>query len=224
MKRLTLFAGHYGSGKTNVAINYARELKKMGLPVVIADLDIVNPYFRTKDSEDELKKEGIEVLSSDYAGSNVDFPALPGSFYSLTDSHENYGVYDIGGDDRGAYALGRYKDAILKENNYDFLIVVNRFRPLAKTPKLAIEIKEEIENACGMKFTGIVNNSNLGDLTTAEDVLSSVEYAQIISEETGIPVKFTTVRQELEIELQGKIPNLKSLKLQKKIYENNEEL
>ncbi len=217
MKRLTLFAGHYGSGKTNIAVNYAFELKSMGLDVVVADLDIVNPYFRSKDSAAELEAAGIELLSSDFAGTNVDFPALPGSFYSLTDSKTKYGVYDIGGDDRGAFALGRYRDAILKEDNYEFLLVINKFRPLSSTAPLTIDIMNEIESACKMRFTGIVNNSNLGELTTAEDVLGSMEYAAEVSKLSGLPVVFTTVMESLEPELAGKIPNLKALKLQEKI-------
>lgn len=217
MKRLTLFAGHYGSGKTNIAVNYALELKSMGYEVAIADLDIVNPYFRTKDSAAELEAAGIELLSSDFAGSNVDFPALPGSFYSLTDTKTKYGVYDIGGDDRGALALGRYKDAILKENDYEFLFVINKFRPLSSTAELTIDIMYEIESACKMKFTGIVNNSNLGELTTAEDVLCSVEYAEEVSRLSGLPVVFTTVEESLADDLKGRIPSLKALKLQKKI-------
>ncbi len=217
MKRLTLFAGHYGSGKTNIAVNYAFELKNMGLEVVIADLDIVNPYFRTKDSAAELEAAGIELLSSEFAGSNVDFPALPGSFYSLTDTKTKYGVYDIGGDDRGAYALGRYRDAILEENNYEFLFVINKFRPLSSTAELTIGIMDEIESACKMKFTGIVNNSNLGELTTADDVLGSISYADEVSKLSGLPVVFTTVMESLGAELSGKIPDLKTLKLQNKI-------
>lgn len=217
MKRLTLFAGHYGSGKTNIAVNYALELKSMGYDVVIADLDIVNPYFRTKDSAEELEAAGIELLSSEFAGSNVDFPALPGSFYSLTDSKTKYGIYDIGGDDRGAFALGRYKDAILEENNFDFLLVINKFRPLSSTAELTIGIMDEIETACKMKFTGIVNNSNLGELTSAEDVLESLSYAEEVSKLSGLPILFTTVKESLKTELENKIPNLKAIKLQKKL-------
>ena len=114
-KRVTLFAGHYGSGKTNIAVNYALRLKKEGKPVVIADLDIVNPYFRTKDSEEELRAAGIRLISSEFAGSNVDLPSLPQEMYTVTDNREEYAVLDIGGDDRGAYALGRYAPSILKE-------------------------------------------------------------------------------------------------------------
>ena len=97
-KRITLFAGHYGSGKTNIAVNFALSLKKMGKMVEIADLDIVNPYYRTKDSEKELKEAGIRVISSEFANSNVDFPAMPGEAYSIIDNKDSFAVCDVGGD------------------------------------------------------------------------------------------------------------------------------
>ena len=117
-KRITLFAGHYGSGKTNIAVNYALKIKAEGHSTVIADMDIVNPYFRTKDSEKELNEAGIRLISSQYASSNVDLPSLPQDLYNVIDDKSNYAVLDIGGDDRGAYALGRYAPSILKENDY----------------------------------------------------------------------------------------------------------
>ena len=176
-KRVTLFAGHYGSGKTNIAVNYALKLKKDGENVVIADLDIVNPYFRTKDSKDELDKNGIKLISSEFANSNVDFPALPQEMYEVTDNRSEFAVLDIGGDDRGAYALGRYAPFIKEENNYEMLLVINKYRPLTADAESAVEIMREIEQAGGISFTGIVNNSNLGEETTAQTVLNSVEYA-----------------------------------------------
>ena len=128
-KRLTLFAGHYGSGKTNIALNYARSLHRdQGLPVTIADLDIVNPYFRTKDSEQQLSAEGIGLICSPFANSNLDVPAMPKETYALIGSRTQYGVLDIGGDDRGALALGRYTPEIREEGNYEMLLVVNRAR------------------------------------------------------------------------------------------------
>jgi MinD-like ATPase involved in chromosome partitioning or flagellar assembly len=214
---VTLFAGHYGSGKTNVAVSYAIMLKKQGLDVAIADLDIVNPYFRTKDSAEELKADGITLISSEFAGSNVDLPALPAEIYSLVDIHDRYAIFDVGGDDRGATALGRYADAIKAENDYELLLVINRFRPLSKTPELAIGIMHEIEATANMKFTGIVNDSNLGPETTAEEVLNSVPFAEEVSRLAGIPVRFTTVTENIYQEVKGKIDNLMVIHLQKKI-------
>ena len=138
-KRLTLFAGHYGSGKTNIAVNYALHLAREGNKVTVADLDIVNPYFRTKDSEEELSRAGIRLISPRFANSNVDLPALPAESYRLVQDRSEYGVMDIGGDDRGAYALGRYRDAILEEDDYRMAFVVNFHRPLTSTVDDAIE-------------------------------------------------------------------------------------
>ncbi len=216
-KRVTLFAGHYGSGKTNIAVNYALKLKKDGENVVIADLDIVNPYFRTKDSKDELEKNGIKLISSEFANSNVDFPALPQEMYEVTDNKSEFAVLDIGGDDRGAYALGRYAPFIKEENEYEMLLVINKYRPLTADAESVVEIMREIEQAGGIAFTGIVNNSNLGEETTARTVLNSVEYASEVSRITGLPVKMTSAEQSLYDELKDVIDNVFPLKLQHKI-------
>ena len=172
-KRITLLCGHYGSGKTNVAINMAFLLKKCYNDVAIADLDIVNPYFRTKDSREELENGGIKLICSEYAGTNVDIPALPQDMYSLTDNKNIKAIIDVGGDDRGALALGRIAPSIIEENDYECLLVINKFRPLTPDAESTIEVMREIEVAGKIKFTGIVNNSNLGEETTAEDVFSS---------------------------------------------------
>lgn len=216
-KRLTLICGHYGSGKTNVALNIAYKLKNTYDNVAIADLDIVNPYFRTKDSADELTAKGIKLICSEYAGTNVDIPALPQQMYSLTDDKSLNAVLDIGGDDRGALALGRLSENIVSENDYEMLLVINKFRPLTPDAVSTLEVLREIEAACRIKFTGLINNSNLGEETTAEHVLSSLEYANEVSKLSGLPIKFTSVNENCFNELKGKINNILPLKLQKKI-------
>ena len=207
-KRITLLSGHYGSGKTNIAINYAIQLKNSFDNVCIADLDIVNPYFRTKDGEKELSRHNIRLISSEYASSNVDLPALPAETYAILDNPGLHAVIDVGGDDRGALALGRYAPSILRENDYEMLFVVNKFRPLTRDCAGTLEIMNEIESACNMRFTAIVNNSNLGEETTAENVLSSLEYADEISQKTGLPVKMTCVDNRIAPELSDKIENV----------------
>lgn len=216
-KRVTLFAGHYGSGKTNIAVNYALKMSAEGRKVVIADLDIVNPYFRTKDSAEELEKAGVRLISSEYANTNVDMPALPQDMYSITDDKSEYAVLDIGGDDRGAYALGRYAAAIKTENDYEMLFVVNCFRPLTKTVADTLEVMREIETACSMKFTAIVNNSNLGEETQVEDVINSMAYAEELSRATGLPIKMTAVKEELYDEIRSSAGETLPMRLQKKI-------
>lgn len=215
MKRITLLSGHYGSGKTNISINYAMYLRNQGLPVVIADLDIVNPYFRTKDSQLELEKAGIKVISLPYANTNVDLPSIPSSAYSLVQDKERYAVIDVGGDDRGAYALGRFCGEIVKENNYDNFYVVNFFRPLTETAEDAKTVLKEIEVAGKVPFTGIINNSNLGEETTLEDILSTSNKAKELSEITGLPVVFTCADKKL---LNKKSSNFFGLDLQKKYW------
>lgn len=218
MKRITVFSGHYGSGKTNVALSVALGLARSGQSVTVADLDIVNPYFRTKDSARELEKAGIELICSDYANTNVDIPALPQSMYAITDDRSRKVVVDLGGDDRGALALGRLAPAILEENDFDLFAVINMFRPLTKTAEETVGVMKEIEAASGLRFTGLVNNSNLGEETTPETVLSSLPYAEETARLTGLPIVMTTVEKELYSLLKEKIPNLEEITLQPKIW------
>lgn len=216
-KRVTLFAGHYGSGKTNIAVNYAIKLSDMSLPVVIADLDIVNPYFRTKDSEKELKEKGIELLCSEYAGSNLDIPALPQTMYRAVQDKSTYAVMDIGGDDVGAVALGRFAPYIKEENNYEMIFVANFFRPLTRNANEALEIMREIEAASHLNFTAIANNSNLGEDTTPQDVLSTKAEIEKLSSLSSLPVVMTAAKESLCSQLKGEVDNLFPLKLQSKI-------
>ena len=218
-KRLTLFAGHYGSGKTNIAVNYAILLAGEGKPVCIADMDIVNPYFRTADSASQLAQAGVRLISPQFANTNVDLPALPAETYTLIENKNVYGIMDIGGDDRGAYALGRYVPAILQEDNYRMAFVFNCYRPLTRTPNEAMEIMGEIEQACGLKFTCIVNNSNLGPETTKESVTESVPIADELSRISGLPIWLHTVREDLVQDLQGKLDNLMPLNLQTRYFD-----
>ena len=218
-KRLTLFAGHYGSGKTNIAVNYALELARSGKKVCIADLDIVNPYFRTADSAKELADAGIDLISPKFANSNVDLPALPAEAYRLVEDKSSYGVMDIGGDDRGAYALGRYVPYILKENNYRMIYVANCYRALTRTAAEAMEVMREIEAACGLKFTCLVNNSHLGNFTDVQTLLDSQDFIKELSELSGLPVYMTTVRTDLYDAVSDHIPNVFPLQLQEKYFD-----
>ncbi|MBR4428569.1 MAG: hypothetical protein IKS78_04360 [Clostridia bacterium] len=197
MKRVTLFAGHYGSGKSSLAVEYALKLASEGDRTIIADLDIVNPYFRSMDSRAELESAGVDVIVSPYAGSNVDVPALPGEMYRIVDDREVKAVVDVGGDDRGALALGRLSGALKQENDYEMILVVNFLRPLTQTPEEAAQVIREIEQAGSLPFTGIVNNTNLGELTTREHVLEGLEKAEKLSSMSGLKLLGSTVKLEL---------------------------
>ncbi len=217
MHRVTLFAGHYGSGKTNLAVNWAMMLKKDHERVVIADLDIVNPYFRTKDSSELLKSLGIELVSPEYANSNVDLPALPSELYGVVQNRQRFAVLDIGGDDRGAYALGRYAPYILEENDYEMIFTANFMRPLTQTPEDALEVMREIESAGGIPFTAIINNTNLGRLTDEAVVRIGIERAERLSKLCGLPILCTAVEKSLAetLGIEGIMP----IELQKKYYD-----
>ena len=215
-KRLTLLAGHYGSGKTNLAVNMALDLRKTRERVALADLDIVNPYFRSKDSGRELMEAGVRLIVSEYANTNLDIPALPQEMYALIDDPGLSAVIDVGGDDRGALALGRLSPAIAAENDYDMFLVVNRFRPLTRSAEDVLQVMREIEEAGHLAFTGVIDNSNLGAETSAEDVLGSAGFAEAVAEKTGLPLVLTSVDEALYPALAEKIENLFPMHLQKR--------
>ena len=218
-RRVTLFCGHYGSGKTNLAVNYALWQKAMGYPVVIADCDIVNPYFRTKDSASQLEREGITLISPQFANTNLDLPALPAALYGTVQDRTRQAVLDIGGDDRGAYALGRYAPYILEENDYHMIFVANFARPLTRTAEDALAVMAEIEAAAGIPFTAIVNNSNIGNLTTREDVLATDARARALAEKSGLPLLFTSAVVPIADTLPSEIGRVFGITLQKKYFD-----
>ena len=215
-KRITLLCGHYGSGKTNIAVNMALDLSRDHEKVVIADLDIVNPYFRTVDSEEDLREAGVKLVVSSYANSNVDIPALPQEMYAIVDDKDLTCVVDVGGDDRGAYALGRISGAIREENDYDMFLVINRYRPLTPDAESTLEIMHEIEAAASLPFTGIINNSNLAAETEPETVLASVDYAKEVAALAGLPLVMTSVEKSVAERLEGRIDGLFPMTLQKR--------
>ncbi len=216
-KRITVFSGHYGSGKTNIAVMAAVAARSIRPKVAIADIDIVNPYFRTKDSEELLAAQDIRLICSPYANSNVDIPALPQDIYAVTDDKTTCFILDVGGDERGALALGRIAPAIRDENDYDMICVINKYRPLTKDVPLTLGVMAEIEAAAGLKFTALVNNSNLGRETTRDVVRDSYAYADAVAEATGLPLIYTTVPDFLYQEMQEEGRKIIPLTLQKKI-------
>ena len=213
-KRITILCGHYGTGKTNVAVNLALAMAKTGEKVTVADLDIVNPYFRTLDSAAAFETAGIRLICSRFANTNVDLPSLPPDLYAITDDKSHRVVIDVGGDDSGAMVLGRLAPAILAEDSYEMYLVVNRYRPLTPDVPSTVEVMGEIEAASRLKFTGIVNNSNLGAATSAGVVLRTMDYAAELAKAAGLPLVATTVEESIYSDLEGQIPDLFPLTLQ----------
>lgn len=219
-KRLTLFMGHYGSGKTFTAVNYSLMIRKKNFEVSIYDLDIVNPYFRAVDAKDVLKKNGVELVVSPFAETNVDIPAMNAESYKMLELNR-YAVIDVGGDDRGALALGRFSKGIKEENNYDSLFVINMYRPETSDVKGVLEIKKEIESVSNISFTALVNNTNLGFETSVDDIYKGLDFCKEIEKETGLGVKFSSIRKDLIEKLDyGKIEKDKILPIEPIKYGN----
>ena len=193
--RLTVICGHYGSGKTNFAINYAIDAVKDGKKAAMADMDIVNPYFTSSEYSDILEKNGVEVISPVFARTNMEITALPASMYSIFDRDGNV-IIDAGGDDAGATVLGRFSKKI-KEHGYEMLYVTNMYRPMTSDPEDSVAILREIEGACGLKATAVVNNSHLKGMTTASTITDSIGYGKEVARLSGIPLMFTTVPRSI---------------------------
>lgn len=196
IKKITVITGHYGCGKTNFSVNYALFLAKAGKKVVVADFDIVNPYFRTADFKDLFKVNGIRLISPQFANTNVDIPTI--NFDLLDIEPCEYLIVDVGGDDSGAVALGRFS-SLLKNNDYDMLYVINKYRYLMQTPEDSFSMLKAIENASNLRHTGIVNNSNLGIETTAQTVCDSLDYAKSLCDLSKLPLRYTAVEQSMKI-------------------------
>ena len=200
-QRITILTGHYGSGKTSLAVALSLKKRAAGRRVAVADLDIVNPYFRTVDCKSALDRAGVALVASAYAGSNVDLPALPKELYAVIEDADTDVVLDVGGDDRGAVALSRFVPSIQK-SGYEQLFTVNFYRPLTRTAEEALAVLREIE------ATAIVNNSNLGSDTAAQDVLASLALCERLSELSGLPVRYTAVDNRLAAALAASVPAL----------------
>lgn len=199
-KRIRIITGHYGSGKTEFAVNYSVKLAEMGKKVALADLDVVNPYFRSREKEDELSRLGIKVIGGSIKGAAVDVPAISAEVYGPLQDESYETVLDVGGDPVGARALGRYCN-YLKEGNYDMFFVLNANRPETQTVEGTIYYIREIEKASRIKVTGLINNTHLLKSTTVEDVLKGQELAEKVSKELNIPVKYVVALEHVASEL-----------------------
>lgn len=195
MNRITIIAGHFGSGKTEFAVNYAFKLKEEFEKVTIVDLDTVNPYFRTKDAKEALEEKGINVIVPEFANSNLDIITIPSEVLSVFADDSCHAILDVGGDDEGAMVLGMF-NRYLNECGYEMYLVLNHKRPFTKDAQESLEMISAIEATSRLKFSGIVSNSNLMEHTTAEIVSEGEALCEDISEKSGIPLKFVSSTEE----------------------------
>lgn len=185
--RVAIICGHYGTGKTELAVNYAIQLAGGETPVMLADLDIVNPYFRSRERRGELEAAGIRVISSSQACSDADVPSLPADVLTIFEDREIRGVLDVGGDPVGARVLARFLPKIVQED-YRLLFVLNANRPEVRTVEGAVMYLREIERMTGLTCGGIANNTHLCGETTPKEILKGAALAEEVSRETNIPV------------------------------------
>lgn len=197
LKRIIIVCGHYGCGKTNFSLNLALDIAKSGKAVTLVDLDVVNPYFRSSDYKEMLEKQGVHIIAPCYAGTNLDTPALSPEIDTVFSQTDRTIIFDVGGDDAGAYALGRYSDKI-KNEDYSFIYLVNKYRNLTQTPQQAIEILYEINRVCGLNADYIVNNSHLQEHTTPDTIINAIEYANEVAKVINAPVLCTTAPKFLQ--------------------------
>lgn len=198
--RLSIVTGHYGTGKTEFAVNLALALAEEGERVMLADLDIVNPYFRSRERKRLLEEAGIRLIATSQACTDADVPAIPAELLTILEDRGVRGVLDIGGDPVGARVLARFQPKIVRED-YQLIYVLNANRPEVRTAESAIAYLRSIEDVTGLSCSALVNNTHLCGETTAEEVRRGADLAETVSRETGIPVLCHTVDRRLAGEL-----------------------
>lgn len=185
--RVVIVCGHYGTGKTEFSVNYIMELARKSPRTILADIDIVNPYFRSRERRMQLQNAGVRLISSSQECSDADVPALPAELLTLLEDRSYRGVLDVGGDPAGARVLARFQPQIIRED-YRLLFVLNANRPEVSTAEKALVYLRSIEAVTGLTCGGIINNTHLCGETTAHEILKGAELARQVSEESGIPV------------------------------------
>nr|WP_326166676.1 hypothetical protein [uncultured Oscillibacter sp.] len=198
--RLTIVTGHYGTGKTEFSVNLALALAGGGERTALADLDIVDPYFRSRERRDLLEAAGVRLIASPQSCADADVPALPAELLSVLEDRTVRGVLDVGGDPSGARVLARWRARLLRED-CQVLCLVNASRPEVRSAEGTVEYLRGIEAVTGLPCTGLVNNTHLCGETTAEVVRAGADLAEEVSRRTGIPVVCHAAEERLADQL-----------------------
>ena len=204
MSRIRVFTGHFGSGKTEIAINYAIKLAKEGKKVVIADLDIVNPYFCVRDVRKQLEEYGIRVIASNPELVNAELMVVPAEIIAVFNDKSYEVVIDVGGDDSGSIALGQYNRFFLEEP-YDMYFVINTNRPFTSNYSDILEYFKAIERASRLKITHLISNTNLSFETVEQHIIDGEKIVAKLSKEINIPLAFTVCRNDFVEKMTGKL-------------------
>lgn len=204
MSRIRIFTGHFGSGKTEIAINYALSLAEEGRNTAIVDIDIVNPYFCTRDVRQKLEDKGIKVISSNPEYANAELMVVPAEVISAFNDKSHEVVIDVGGDGQGAAVLGQY-NKFLQEEPYDMYFVVNNNRPLTQDLQETAQFIRSVEAASRLKINHLISNTNMSYETRIEDILKGDKIVSELAEKLQIMYTYTVCRRDLTEEVKGKV-------------------
>ena len=198
-KKMYVLIGNYGSGKTEIALNFAVRAAERGERTELLDLDMVNTYFRLTEPGRMTRMKEIRIVSPNFANSGVETLSVPAEVQSAFAMDWDTVVFDVGGDATGSTALGRYHQDFmeLEEGCLEVLNVVNIRRPLAGTVEKIIRLQEEMESHSRLKITGMINNTNLAVATTTAELRDGYEMIKEVSQKTGVPVKYTSGKKEM---------------------------
>ena len=198
MKRTILVSGTYGSGKSEFSVNLALHLSYLGYKVQLADLDIINPYFRSVEAQSVLKENNVHVISTSFEG-QMDLPAVSGEVFSMFNDKESFKILDLGGDEEGARILGYLKDQ-LEENDFDFWVCVNANRRESNTKEKVLDLIHRLEHSSKQKVTGVVNTTHLMADTTKEDILKGYQLAKSMD----YPLIYNVIKKDIDLEIENR--------------------
>lgn len=206
-QRVRVITGHYGSGKTEFAIQYALTLSEAGKSVVLADLDVVNVYFRSREKTDMLAKVGIEVIGASEKSETLDVPAISARVFAPLQDVSKDLVMDIGGNPAGTRAIGQFRKQI-EAIGCDHFFVINANRPETKDTEQVVSFLRQTEDISGFPVTGLINATHMLKATTVEDVLRGQELCESVSAETGIPVRYISCLETVAAQLPSELAKL----------------
>jgi hypothetical protein len=197
---ISIFTGNFGSGKTEMAINSALKSVKQGKKTVLVDIDIVNPFFRSAEVKSFLEEKNIEVITPNFAGTNLDIPSLPASINSVFSMENTNVFFDVGGDEDGAISLGQYK-RYFDKCDYKMYFVINTKRPFTRDEKDIVKLMKQVELRSRLNITDLVNNTNLSYETTEDIILQGQKIIEKVSDNTNIPITYVNVKEDISINL-----------------------
>ncbi len=213
-KNIVIFTGNFGSGKTETAVNFALKHAEERNDISIADLDIVNPYFRCREAREPMEQAGIKVVTPEGEYNWADLPIILPEIRGMIKRSTGLTIFDVGGDDVGAKVLSSFAD-VLQADSYELNIVLNINRPFTETVEGCLKMMKEIETASNLKITGIVSNSHLIENTNIDIVLAGLSLVQSVEKETGVPVRFVSVSEDVFETAKNKIKDVPLLKIKR---------